>query len=154
MTGRRRTTQWAVLLAASAAVAACVSDSHTLDYAPPSITELDSHVSGMATAHCLTSLGDKGLPERDAQVMREQGDRWGQIVLERSAGDFFLAFAKMRPALDAALAATPMTLVKDEANAGSLTAPVYYCAQILRQPAVVSALAEARAILAPDYASR
>ena len=154
MTGRRRTAQWAVLLAASAAVTACVSVSHTLDYAQPSITELDSHVNGMATAHCLTSLGNKGLPERDAQVMREQGDRWGQIVLERSAGDFFLAFAKMRPALDAALAATPMTMVKDGDTTGSLPAPVYYCAQILRQPAVVRALAEARAVLAPDYADK
>lgn len=120
---------------------------------PPAaaLPDLDAHVHGFAMAYCLRSLGDKGLPEPEAQVMRQQGDRWSQIVVEQSRGDFTRFFVIM-PALDAALAATPMALVKVEDTGGSAAAPLFYCDKLLRQPAVVQAMAAARASLAPDYA--
>ncbi|WP_301751584.1 hypothetical protein [uncultured Erythrobacter sp.] len=112
---------------------------------------LDSHVAGFAMAYCLRTLGNKGLPEREAQVLREQGERWNQVVVEQSRGDITLFFA-MVPVIDAAMSATPMAQVKDEANAGSLPAPVFYCAEILRQPAVSEVMADTRASLAAAYA--
>ncbi len=114
---------------------------------------LDGHVEGFAMAYCLRSLGSKGLPEPEARVMREQGDRWAQVVVERSSGDITLFFAMM-PALDAAIASAPMAFVKDEAKAGSAPAPVYFCAEIIRQPGVANAMAEARDALAPAYSRR
>lgn len=116
-----------------------------------SMPTLDSHVAGFAMAYCLRTLGNKGLPERDVQVLREQGERWNQVVVERSRGDITLFFAMM-PVIDAAMSATPMAQVKDEANAGSLPAPVFYCAEILRQPAVSQIMTDARAALATAYA--
>lgn len=102
-------------------------------------------------AYCLRALGSKGLPERDIQVLREQGERWNQVVVEQSRGNITLFFAMM-PAIDAAVSATPMAQVKDEENAGSLPAPVFYCAEILRQPAVDHVMADARVSLAAAYA--
>ncbi|GAA0768171.1 hypothetical protein GCM10009076_28150 [Erythrobacter ramosus] len=119
--------------------------------APQSMPTLDSHVAGFAMAYCLRTLSNKGLPERDAQVLREQGERWNQVVVEQSRGDITLFFAMM-PVIDAAIAATPMAQVKDEANAGSLPAPVFYCAEILRHPAVSQTMADARTSLAAAYA--
>jgi len=119
--------------------------------APQSMPTLDSHVAGFAMAYCLRTLGNKGLPERDVQVLREQGERWNQVVVEQSRGDITLFFAMM-PVIDAAMSATPMAQVKDEENAGSLPAPVFYCAEILRQPAVSQIMADARARLATAYA--
>jgi hypothetical protein len=119
--------------------------------APQSMPTLDSHVAGFAMAYCLRTLGNKGLPERDVQVLREQGERWNQVVVEQSRGDITLFFAMM-PVIDAAMSATPMAQVKDKANAGSLPAPVFYCAEVLRQPAVSQVMAVARASLATAYA--
>lgn len=113
---------------------------------------LESHVNGFAMAHCLRSLDGKGVPETDARVLREQGDRWGRILVEHSRGDIFAAFDVLLPAIDAALASTPMALVKVEETGGSATAPVFYCDDLLRQPAVMRAMAQARARLAPAYA--
>ena len=117
----------------------------------PTTALLDAHLHGFAMAYCLRSLGDKRLPEPEAQVMREQGNRWSQIVVEHSRGDFTKFFVIM-PALDAALAATPMALVKVEETGGSAAAPVFYCDSLLRLPAVAEAMAAARASLAADYA--
>lgn len=115
-------------------------------------TLLDRHVHGFAMAHCLRSLEGKGVPETDARVLREQGDRWGQVLVEHSRGDIFAAFDVLLPAIDAALASTPMAIVKVEETGGSATAPVFYCDDLLRQPAVMRAMDEARLRLAPAYA--
>ena len=101
-------------------------------------------------AYCLRSLDGKGLPEPDGRVIREQGERWGQVVVEQSRGDF-TAFFVIMPAIDAALVATPLAMVKDEQTAGSLPAPVFTCAEVLRQPAVIRAMADVRASLAAAY---
>ena len=140
----RITSATALLLAS-----ACVSTESRLEFA--TARDLDDHLAGFAMAHCLRSLGGKGLPEPDVQVMQQQGDRWIQIVVERSYGDIEQFFA-IGPAINAAVAATPMAIVKDEASqAGSSPAPVFYCAQIIRQPAVTRGIAAARAALAPAY---
>jgi hypothetical protein len=115
---------------------------------------LESHVNGFAMAHCLRSVGDKGVPETDARVLREQGDRWCQVLVEHSRGDIFAAFDVLLPAIDAALESTSMALVKVEETGGSATAPVFYCDQLIRQPAVERAMAQARARLAPAYAEK
>jgi hypothetical protein len=112
---------------------------------------LDEHVHGFAMAYCLRKVADRGLPEAEAKVLREQGNRWGQVLVERSRGDYTLFFVIM-PALDAALAETPMAMVKAGDTAGSETAPLFHCDQLLRQPAVMRAMARARASLAPAYA--
>lgn len=135
----------AAILSASACVTPGGTGSASLEEAL-----LDNQVHGFAMAYCLRSLDNKRLPEPEARVIREQGGRWSQIVVERSRGDFTKFFAIL-PALDAALAATPMALVRDEGTGGSATVPVYYCAELLRQPAVVGAMGKARAALAPDY---
>ena len=115
-------------------------------------SELDTHMHGFAMVHCLRSLEGKGVPETDTRVLREQGDRWGQVLVEHSRGDIFAAFDVLLPAIDAAIAATPMALVKVEETGGSATAPLFYCNDLLRQPAVMRAMAKARAHLAADYA--
>lgn len=146
--------QRAVTVLALLLAGACATPQHRSGTAAGSLLAgslLDSHVNGFAMAHCLRSLGNKGLPETDARVLREQGDRWGQVLVERSHGDIFAAFDILLPAIDAAVAATPMALVKVEDTGGSATAPVYYCVDLLRQPAVARAIAEARAGLAADY---
>jgi hypothetical protein len=112
---------------------------------------LDSHITGFAMSYCLRSLGDKGLPETDARVLREQGGRWAQVLVEHSRGDITAAFDVLLPALDAAIAATPMAQVRDDATGGTLPAPVFYCDDLLRHPAVMRAMAEARRRLAAAY---
>ncbi len=130
-------------------LSACATPQRSVGAAGDSLVE--SHVSGFAMAHCLRSVGGKGVPDTDARVLREQGDRWGQVLVEHSRGDIFAAFEILLPPLDAALAATPMAIVKVEDTGGSATAPVFYCAELLRQPAVTRAMGEAAALLAPAY---
>ncbi len=146
-------TRWVTLIVGELALllmaGACTTPQHRVGTAAGSL--LDSHVHDFALAYCLRSLGDKNLPEPEAQILREQGDRWGQVMVEQSRGDF-TEFFVIVPAIDAALAATPMALVKVEATGGSATAPVYYCVELLRQPAVMHAMAQAKAGLAADYA--
>lgn len=116
-----------------------------------SVSLIDTHVHGFAMAYCLRSLDGKNLSEPEARVIREQGNRWSQIVVEQSRGDF-TEFFVIIPAIDAALAATPMAYVKDEESGGSAPAPIFYCDALLRQPGVTQAMDEARARLAPAYA--
>ena len=137
------------ILALLLSMSACATPQSSRNSAAQSL--LESHINGFAMAHCLRSVGTKGLPETDARVLREQGDRWGQVLVEKSRGDIFAAFDILLPALDAALAATPMALVKVEETAGSVTAPVFYCAELLRQPDVARAMDDAAAALAPAY---
>lgn len=137
------------ILALLASTSACATAQTSGGTAAESL--LESHIHGFAMAHCLRSVGTKGVPEADARVLREQGDRWGQVLVEKSRGDIFAAFEILLPALDAALAATPMALVKVEETGGSATAPVFYCAELLRQPAVARAMEQAAATLAPAY---
>lgn len=113
---------------------------------------LEDHVNGFAMTHCLRAVGGKGLPETEARVLREQADRWGQVLVEHSRGDIFAAFDVLLPAIDTAMASTPMAEVRDDATGGTLPAPLFYCADLLRQPGVMRAMAEARARLAPAYA--
>lgn len=133
-------------------VSACTTPQHRGGEAGALL--LDGHVNGFAMAHCLRSLEGKGVPETDVRVLREQGDRWGQVLAEHSRGDIFAAFDVLLPAIDTALAATPMALVKVEETGGSATAPLFYCDDLLRQPAVMRAMAQARARLAPAYAEK
>lgn len=113
-------------------------------------SQLDTDVHGFAMAYCLRSLAAKNLPEPEASVVRDQGNRWSQIVVENSRGDF-TEFFVILPALNAAIASRPMAYVRDEETGGSAAAPVYYCDMLLREPAVVRAMDEARRTLAPAY---
>ena len=111
---------------------------------------LDEHVRSTAMAHCLRSVGGKGLPAAQAEVLREEGQRWVQILVEKSRGDIELLFAIM-PAVDAALAAAPVALIHDDSTGGTLPAAVFHCDTLLREPGVERAMAEARRRLAPAY---
>jgi hypothetical protein len=146
MRGRRAAAAAAALLAASG----CIAPAGRLT--PPAAVLLDSHITGFAMSYCLRSLGDKGLPETDARVLREQGGRWGQVLVEHSRGDLVAAFDVLLPALDAAIASTPMAQVRDDATGDAVPAPVFYCDDLLGHPGVMRAMAEARRRLAAAYA--
>lgn len=140
----------AALLAAPLTLSGCIAPPARIN--APAAVLLDSHITGFAMSYCLSSLGEKGLPEADERVLREQGNRWGQVLAEHSRGDISSAFDVLLPALDTAIAVTPMAQVRDDATGGTLPAPVFYCDDLLRYPTVMRAMAEARRRLAAAYA--
>lgn len=113
--------------------------------------DLEAHVSGFTNAYCLRSLHGKGLPDEEAKIVSQQGQRWTNVVVQQSRGDIQY-FLGMIPSIEAAITATPMAMVKDEETAGSATASIFYCSQITQQPGVARAMAEAKEALAPAYA--
>jgi hypothetical protein len=100
-------------------------------------------VEGYAIAACLTKQ-----PE---PYLREQGEAWGSVIVERSEGDIE-PFTELAKAVDKEVAKGDMAMVhRDDGPARIVKAPVLYCAEIIDQPAVAAAVDKAIKKLGPSY---
>lgn len=100
-------------------------------------------VEGYAIATCLL-----GQPE---PFLREQGQGWASVIVERGHGDIE-AFVAVAAAVKARVAEGDMAMVHDEASPRTdKRMPVFYCGEIIDTPSVRAAIDAAVRTLAPSY---
>lgn len=106
-------------------------------------TTLQRDVEGYAIATCLS--------HQNEPYLRDQGDAWASVVVQRSHGDVELLHP-VQEAVEAELKKGHVAAIYQENDPRhSKTVPVLYCAEIIDEAEVRSAIDTAIKKLAPAY---
>jgi hypothetical protein len=130
---------------ASSAVAKPVKTSTTR-------SDVQRDVEGYAASICLTKLKEGVISAQDTSFLNQQGQHWGDIIVQRSRGDIE-HFLKLLPVIEATMATMPVTLVKGDGpgDQAPQSAGLPYCAEIIDAPKVRASIDKAIARLKPAY---
>ena len=101
-------------------------------------------VEGYAIASCLT--------DQDQAYLKDQGDAWASVILQRGHGDPD-TLAAVAAAVKAELARGDMAVIHTEGT-GDKALPLLTCNEIIDKPAVRKAIRAAIVKLTPAYRRR
>ncbi|WP_054158930.1 hypothetical protein [Rhizobium sp. AAP43] len=99
-------------------------------------------VQGYAIAVCLD--------RQENEVLKEQGNGWAAIIVERGKGDIE-DWAPLRNAVEAALAEATVPVVRGDS--GEHPMPLFQCAELIDDPIVAAEIDATIAKMKPAYGS-
>lgn len=106
-------------------------------------TAVQRDVEGYAIATCLS--------QQSEPYLKDQGDAWASVVVQRSQGDIEL-FHPVQQAVESELKKGNVAAIYQEGDTKhSKPVPVLYCAEIIDAGEVRAAIAKAIKLLTPAY---
>lgn len=112
--------------------------------APRSAVQRD--VEGYAIAKCLTLQVDA--------FLKDQGDAWGAVIVQRMKGDVD-ALAAVAEQVERAHAVGDMAVIRDESQPQNVKAlPILHCGEVIDRPAVRLEIQRAVVALGPSYGQK
>lgn len=128
------------LLLLALTVGACAPKDDSVGMPRPEVLR---DVESYAIASCLAFQSEP--------YLKDQGDAWASVVVQRAKGDVEL-FAAVAEQVKIEHAKGEMPVVRSEGEQGKdKVVPVLYCGEIIDKPAVRAAIQKAIAMLAPAY---
>ncbi len=120
--------------------------------APASRSDVRRDVEGYASSACLTNISAADFSAQDVAFLKQQGEFWGSIIVERSKGDIEHLIGLI-PVIQSAMSEMPMTMVKRDGPEDQAAQPasIFYCSEIIDNPKVRISIEKTIKKLTPFY---